>query len=135
MTDRDSVLAVLTDAAWIFDHREWNRMADVFTPDAVAYGQRGLDAITTNTIRYLGRCGPSQHLIGNHRIAIDGDAATAISYIRAFHSSPLGQPAQHWDFLGEYHDELRRTRHGWRISQRVCIPLASTGDLDLLASR
>ncbi len=133
MTDRDSVLAVLSDAAWIFDHREWDRMAEVFTLDAIAYGQRGLDAITANTIRYLGNCGPSQHLIGNHRITVDGDAAEAVSYVRAFHSSVPGRPTQHWDFLGEYHDELRRTPTGWRITQRVCTPLASIGDLDLLA--
>jgi hypothetical protein len=74
-------------------------------------------------------------LIGNHRITVDGDTARAISYIRAFHSSAPGQPVQHWDFLGEYHDDLRQTPDGWRITQRVCIPLASTGDLDLLAGR
>ena len=133
MSDRDGILAVLAEAAWVFDHREWDRMADVFTPDAVAYGQRGLDAITANTIRYLGNCGPSQHLIGTHRITVEGDTATATSYVRAFHASAPGKPAQYWDFLGEYRDELRRTPQGWRISARVCIPSTSLGDLELPA--
>ncbi|MEO9140205.1 MAG: nuclear transport factor 2 family protein [Jatrophihabitans sp.] len=133
MSDRDEIVDVLTEAAWIFDHREWDRLTEVFTPDVVAYGQEGLDAVRANTIRYLGRCGPTQHLVGNHRIRIDADTATSTSYVRAFHRSAAGRPEQFWDFVGEYHDSWRRTDAGWRMTARVCRPLATVGDLDLLA--
>lgn len=132
-TDRDAIVEVLTEAAWIFDHREWDRLDQVFTADAVAYGQHGLDAVRTNTIRYLGACGPTQHLLGNHRVIVKGDTATSTSYVRAFHHSAPGRPAQFYDFVGEYHDRWVRTADGWRMTRRDCVPLATTGDLDLLA--
>jgi hypothetical protein len=139
VNDRDAILELLAEAAWIFDHKQWDRMAEVFTPDTEAYGQQGLDALTANTMRYLGACGPTQHLIGNHRVQIEGDTATVISYVRAFHLAAgvdrmdRARPDQFWDFLGEYRDTLVRTPDGWRISRRVCVPRASTGTLDLLA--
>jgi hypothetical protein len=140
MDDRQAIVEVLIEAAWIFDHKQWGRMAEVFTPDAVAYGQRGLEAITANTIGYLGGCGPTQHLLGNHRVRVDGDRASVTSYVRAFHLragvDPMqrAEPDRYWDFLGEYHDTLVRTADGWRIASRVCTPTAGTGRLELTAT-
>lgn len=137
MTDRDDILELLAEAAWVFDHKQWDRMSEVFTPDAIGYGKQGLDAITANTIRYLGGCGPTQHLVGTHRIRVDGDTATADSHVRAFHlaagADPFDRvsPEQFWDFVGEYTDELRRTQDGWRIASRTCRPIAGTGTLAL----
>lgn len=139
MDERQAIVDVLTEAAWIFDHKQWERMAEVFTADAVAYGQRGLAAITANTVRYLGGCGPTQHLLGNHRVRRDADRAVVTSYVRAFHlaagvaAMARAHAEQYWHFLGEYHDELVRTADGWRIASRVCTPLASVGTLDLAA--
>lgn len=137
MSDREDVLDVITEAAWIFDHKQWDRMGEVFTPDVIAYGQRGLAAVTANTVRYLGECGPTQHLIGNHRVRLEGDTARVTSYVRACHlaagADPLGRAEAHqfWDFVGEYTDELRRTGDGWRITSRRCRPIAGTGTLRL----
>lgn len=133
MTDEQQIVDQLNEIAWIFDHKQWERLGEVFAEDAEGYGQRGLPAITANTVRYLGRCGPTQHLIGNHRIQVDGDRATSTSYVRAFHHSAADEPAQFWDFLGEYHDTWLRTADGWRITCRRCLPIATSGDLDLLA--
>lgn len=139
MDDRQAIVDVLIEAAWIFDHKQWERMAQVFTPDAVAFGRSGLAAITANTIRYLDGCGPTQHLLGNHRVRIDGDRASVTSYVRACHASSAvdptarAAPGQYWDFLGEYHDTLVRTPDGWRIASRVCTPMVGIGGLDLVA--
>jgi hypothetical protein len=139
VNDRDAIVELLAEAAWIFDHKQWDRIGEVFTSDTEAYEQQGIEALTANTIRYLGGCGPTQHLIGNHRVQVDGHTATVISYVRAFHlAAGVGRmdrarPDQFWDFLGEYRDTLVRTPDGWRISRRVCVPRASTGALDLLA--
>ena len=71
----------LTEIAWILDHKQWDRLGEIFTGDAEGYGQQGLAAITANTIRYLGRCGPTQHLAGNHRIRLGGDRATLGDFV------------------------------------------------------
>jgi SnoaL-like protein len=139
MDDRRAIVDVLCEAAWIFDHKQWERMAEVFTPDSVAYGRRGLAAITANTVRYLGGCGPTQNLLGNHRVRVDDDSASVTSYVRAFHfaagvaTMARARAEQHWDFVGEYHDELVRTADGWRITSRVCTPVAGVGGLELVA--
>ncbi|TAM90505.1 MAG: nuclear transport factor 2 family protein [Jatrophihabitans sp.] len=135
--DREEIIDLIFTAAEVFDTKAWDRMAEVFTADAVAYGRCGLAEITANTVRYLDGCGPTQHLVGNCRIRVDGDTATAVSYVRAFHlaagADPFGraQPPDYWDFLGEYTDTLRRTSSGWRIAIRECRPIAGTGSLRL----
>jgi hypothetical protein len=132
-TDRQAITDAIHEIAWIFDHKEWDRIGEVFSADAEGYGQQGLAAITANTVAYLGNCGPTQHLVGNLRIRLDGDTATSTSYVRAFHRSAKGKPKQHWDFLGEYHDTWARTPGGWRLTRRVCLPTATLGDLVLPA--
>lgn len=131
--DRRLIVDQLYEIAWILDHKQWERLGEVFTAYAEGYGQLGLPAITANTIRYLGNCGPTQHLTSNERVTVDGDHATSTSYIRAFHQSARGRPVQHWDFLGTYYDTWLRTAEGWRITCRVCRPLASLGELVLPA--
>jgi len=128
---QQQIVDQLTEIAWILDHKEWDRLGEIFTEDAEGYGQQGLPAITANTIRYLGRCGPTQHLTGNHRIRLDGDWATSTSYIRAIHFSAPGRLVQHWDFVGIYDDMWLRTDAGWRITRRRCRPLGTVGDLVL----
>ena len=57
---RQQIVDQLTEIAWILDHKQWDRLGEIFTEDAEGYGHQGLPAITANTIRYLGRCGPTQ---------------------------------------------------------------------------
>lgn len=135
--DRQAIVDALHEIAWIFDHKQWERLGEVFTADAEGYGQQGLDAIVAQTVRYLSGCAATQHLVGNHRIQVDGDTATSTSYVRAFHraagTAALQRlaPGDFWDFLGEYHDTWRRTPVGWRLCRRICVPLAGVGELVL----
>ncbi len=135
-TDREQIGDLLAETAWILDHKQWERLPSVFVAEAVAYGQRGLAEVTATMRRYLDGCGPTQHLLGNLRLRIDGDTATVTSYVRALHlAAGVGKlqrarPEQYWDFVGEYHDTVVRTDGGWRISERVCLPQASAGEFD-----
>lgn len=64
------------------------------------------------------------HTLGNVTIELDGDTATARSYVSAWHwytsnaAAGADRPA---DFacVGQYHDELRREPQGWRIAKRT----------------
>jgi len=113
-------------AAYVFaiDDRDFDRLDNVFTPDAeIDYtatgGVRGhFSRIKPWLARALGPFPQSQHLIGLPLIALDGD--TARSRVMLF--NPMRPPPAHGAlfFCGAtYRDDLRRTPQGWRISRRT----------------
>src|SRR3954465_1984668 len=87
--DERAIAAVLRTYARACDQRRWDLFEEVFTPDAVTEAggvrlegrQARIDSIRSN----LGGCGPTQHLLGNQRIDVDGDEATSSVYVRALH--------------------------------------------------
>jgi len=82
MSDRQQqIVDQLTDSPESWTTKSGTASGEVFTEDAEGYGQQGLAAITANTIRYLGRCGPTQHLTGNHRARLGGDRATLGDFV------------------------------------------------------
>lgn len=123
LADRQAIVDVIVRLAGILDRREWDRLPEVFHPDAVAYRDRnvGLAAIEAGIRSNLGGCGPSQHLVGNHEVTIhdDADTASVVSKIRVLHAGLGDQAAVTFECLGDYHDRLVRTPDGWRIVERV----------------
>lgn len=131
--DERQIVAALHRFAWILDHREWDRVGEVLAPDATAYGETGIAAVIDNSLRkHLGGCGPSQHLLGNHRIEIDGDRATSITYARVYHQGRGERSTRAWECMGEYHDTWTRTGEGWRISTRELDVTIAVGDASVL---
>ncbi len=67
--------------------------------------------------------GPTQHFMGNHSCAVDGDTATAETYCLAIHQylDPAvddgGRPTSALRYL----DRLVRTPEGWRIAYRRAV--------------
>jgi hypothetical protein len=58
------------------------------------------------------------HLLSVYHVKVDGDHATALSYLtshQVFKENPDGAII----LVARYHDELRRTPSGWRISKRT----------------
>jgi ketosteroid isomerase-like protein len=58
------------------------------------------------------------HLLSVYHIDVDGDDATALSYLtsyQVFKEAPDAATV----LVARYHDELRRTASGWKISKRV----------------
>jgi hypothetical protein len=108
-------------------------VTEVFAEDAsdnhgmgIWSGRDGLRAAFTEL---LGRFGGTLHQVANFDIRLDGDTATARSYVTAWHwlqrsgpRTPNGPPA---DFvaIGAYHDRLRREPAGWRITRRTMCPV------------
>ncbi|WP_206050993.1 nuclear transport factor 2 family protein [Nocardioides speluncae] len=45
MNPRDEIVEALARFAAATDQRDWSTIRDLLTPDAVAYGRTGLDAI------------------------------------------------------------------------------------------
>jgi hypothetical protein len=116
--DRAEVLDVLNRYGEACDRRDWGIFDRVFTVEATAdYGGEvrltGREAIRALVRSMLGGCGPTQHLLGNHVVRLDGDTARASCKVRAFHAGTGDHAGLTYEVLGEYHHELVRTADGW----------------------
>ncbi|MFB6783138.1 nuclear transport factor 2 family protein [Streptomyces sp. NPDC056352] len=83
--DRVAVLEQLHRLQSAIDARDWDTIRDTFTPDGTGYGRTGVDEILAIMQDHLGGCGPTQHLLGNERLTIEGDRARSLSYARVHH--------------------------------------------------
>lgn len=131
------VVDVLNRYAESMDSRNWALLDEVFTPDATGTyrGQSyyGLPNIITFIRGNLGGCGPSQHLLGNYQVKLEGDTANSVCRVRVFHVG-AGERAklEPWETWGEYRHRLVRTPQGWRIKELALIPSFSRGDRSVL---
>jgi hypothetical protein len=101
-------------------------VASAFTPDAVldysAFG--GPRGSVEDAVSWIGRAltpiAGSQHMITNLRVEVDGDLASARSYV--FSPLVIGSSDGEQNVMltgGAYADRLRRTPDGWRIVERT----------------
>lgn len=122
LLDEREIWRVLCRLARAMDARAWAELGDIFTLDATAdMGEGPLDraGIEATYRRYLGSCGPTQHLLGTFTAEVDGDRAESRCYIRDLH---MGRGDKSHLFLsssGEYRDRWVRTATGWRIAHRT----------------
>ena len=139
MDDRAAVIDTVNRYATALDARDWALLDRVFTPDAVAdYGGgplRGREAVRELVQRMLEGSGPSQHLLANHRVELDGDAARCVCQVRAYSAGTGPAAGQSYELLGEYRDRLVRTAEGWRIARREMTVHHEIGTRDVLGAR
>ncbi|AMO61477.1 bile acid 7-alpha dehydratase [Mycolicibacterium phlei] len=119
MSDRDDIIDVLVRYATGIDSRDWDLLRSCFTDDATFdYGPIGLWSNPDSLTRYMkgAHSGPSMHRLTNFAITVDGDTATARTYVDATVMGPGGVGAV--ENFGWYDDRLVRTPDGWRIAFR-----------------
>lgn len=121
-SDRDQIIELLADVASALDTRDWDGLGALFTDSATGYGASGREAIIAQVRDHLGGCGPSQHLLGNHRVQLaykgDEDRARSRTYARVLHIGAGDQSGLTYECFGEYSDLWVRTPEGWRIESR-----------------
>lgn len=131
--DQVAIATALAALSRIFDTRAWDRLDEVLTPDVEAYGVRGRQAVIDDNLRrYLGGCGPTQHLLGNYEITVTGDEATSVTQARVYHQGAGERADRFWECLGEYHDAWVRTPAGWRMTRRTFDVRIAVGDMEVL---
>lgn len=123
LEDKDRIREVLDTYARACDRRDWPLLDQVFAGDAQAnyggeYLLQGRDQIVAMISRMLGGCGPTQHLLGNYAIAVEGDRANSACYVRAAHVGLGDKSGLFYEVWAEYQDELVRSDEGWRITRR-----------------
>ena len=127
IVDRIAVIDVLIRYATACDRRDWRLFDDIFLPDVKTDYGNGLYTFNNrqdvvNLIRsFLGGCGPTQHLLGNYRIDLEGDMANSVCSVRAFHVGISDAAGLTYEMAGEYRDHLKRTKDGWRIARRALV--------------
>lgn len=130
--DRQAVKDVTIAYCWALDRHEFDRLSEVFLPDATArLGDEecdGIDAIIARVTRALGPLDDSQHIISNHEVAIDGDTATSRCYLHAQHVRRTADGGPNFVVAGRYEDRLERTPAGWRIRRRVLTTMWTDGN-------
>jgi 3-phenylpropionate/cinnamic acid dioxygenase small subunit len=136
--DRVAVIDTVNRYATALDTRDWSLLDEVFTIDAVGdYGAgelKGREALRGMIRRMLGGSGPSQHLLANHRVELDGDAARCVCQVRAFSAGTGPATGRSYELLGAYRDQLVRTPEGWRIARRELRLHHEIGTRDVLGS-
>lgn len=138
MTPREEVLEALASFASRTDSRDWDGLRDMLTDDAQAYGADGGDATITRMQDFLGGVGPSQHLLGNHRITfdgnpgIDGTRASSQAYGRIHHVGAGAMTGSSYECLGEYSDTWVRSQGRWLLAQRWFAIKIEIGEIAVL---
>ncbi len=114
---------VLIAYARLCDGRDWALMEQVFSADASAsYGGRALPdgaAILAMLRDNLGGCGPTQHLLGNLQVEVEGEQVSSRIEVRASHRGTGEKKDLTYDCMGHYQDRWTHTPGGWRIAHRA----------------
>jgi hypothetical protein len=127
-----AIVDVLVRCAAAFDGRDWAVLEKIFTRDATAYGAAGREAVVATVRSFLGGCGPSQHLLGNHHVLVGGDIARSVCKARVFHVGAGDRAHLTYECFGDYRDDLVRTEGGWRIARREFEVTIALGDIAVL---
>lgn len=119
--DRQDICELLVRYATGIDRRDWPLFRTVFTADCeLDYGEigswTGVDAVAGFMERVHALAGHTLHRLTNHAITVDGDKATARTYIDGLIMA--ADNVSGVNAIGFYDDEIVRTADGWRIARR-----------------
>lgn len=120
--DRAEIAELYARYAWALNDRDWTAWEAIFTEDAkidnsnaggVIDSRSELSSFLATTLESF------EHLLNAINTVVidfggDHDASS-----RAMLSKVAGDPPTYMNVRGFYRDRLRRTDHGWRVSERV----------------
>lgn len=132
--DEREIVAVALRYCRALDTKDWPALSDVFEASSTAQlGSPdlldGLDAIVGRVRAALEHLDLSQHLVGNHEVAVDGDEATHRCYLHAQHVRRSATGGPNYVVAGRYEDRLVRTAAGWRIAHRTLTVMWTDGNV------
>lgn len=121
IVDRQDISDLLVRYATGIDRRDWPLFRTVFTDDCeLDYGEigrwTGVDAVAGFMEQVHALAGHTLHRLSNQAITVDGDHATARTYIDGLILAADNNSGV--NAIGFYDDEMVRTPAGWRIARR-----------------
>lgn len=135
MTERDHIVETITRLFWHTDHHDWDDVKAVFA-DSVRLDYTSLQGgepaelapgdIVAGWSAHFATLDAHQHLVANHLVDINGDAANVTAQFLATHQT--GEDV--WTLGGDYHFDLQRAEGQWRISSMTMTAVwQAPGDL------
>jgi len=125
ISDRLEIEDLLARYSHAIDDRDWDRLDDVFTPDAVIdYSETGGAKGSVAQIKAwlpvaMERFPRYQHMIATSRLDLEGDTARCRTILFNPMVHRAGDGTEQVFFIGLwYRDKLVRTEKGWRIVER-----------------
>lgn len=125
LADESDLRDLLHRYAFGLDHEDWELWRGVFadevTMDMSDYQPdpppraAPADRVVANAKVLFAGLERSQHFMGSHRFAIDGDRATITAHMRAEHWLHTGQGGDRYTMYGTYFDDAVRTDDGWKL--------------------
>jgi 3-phenylpropionate/cinnamic acid dioxygenase small subunit len=120
--DRQDISDVINRFATGIDRRDWPLFRTAFSDDCHVtmgdYGSfDGVDAIARFEEASHAQAGHTLHRLSNHAIDVEGNHATARTYVDAWIMAV--DNASGINAIGYYDDELIRIGDGWRIARRT----------------
>lgn len=123
--DTQAIVDLIRSYGRALDRGRYEQLRTIFTADATAHlggaGQVGVDQIVERIASALSVFERCEHHLGDPRIDLTGDEATARCPVRALHMRPAGETPPVYTVIGTYDDRLVRTDAGWRIARRDLI--------------
>lgn len=120
---REAIRERILGCCRALDRLDRELLREQFHPDAeVDYGSiyRGpVAGFLDVAMGFQGAMRDTQHLVGNVAIAVDGDVATAESYVHAHHVIVQGEERVQLMVGGRYLDRFTRCDGEWRIAFRT----------------
>jgi len=118
LEDIEQIRARLAMVATATDARNWDALRGLLADDVEGYGARGAEDVIATLQAHLGGVGATQHLLGNHRVTVDGDTARSRCYGRVHHVGAGAMDGSFYECLGDYDDTWVRTPDGWMLARR-----------------
>jgi hypothetical protein len=123
LQDRFDVMDVLYRYSTGIDSFDYPAVRTVFADDIEArYGNgepvTDPDALVAWIEEATQSCIWQHHQLAPYQVEVDGDQAKALSYLTSYQVFKE-QPDSAVLLVARYHDELRRTPAGWKISRRT----------------
>ncbi|MEM7273956.1 MAG: nuclear transport factor 2 family protein [Actinomycetota bacterium] len=139
MTDRDDIIDnAITRLFWHADHHQWTDLRTVFA-DEVLLDYTSLqggepatvpaDEVISGWRTAFEAIDAHQHLVANHLVDIDGDAAVVTAAFQATHQ----WRGETWTLGGDYRFEVTRSEGSWLITAMTMVAGWQTGPADLMA--
>ena len=122
LIDEAELRNLIQTLARALDEKDFDALSALYTEDgSIELGgqiHRGRQALIDAPQRALGgNYEATYHHMGQIYVDVDGDEATTLAYIVAYHIPKTAEPMKHQDGGGKLYADARRTEDGWRFTR------------------